>query len=112
MTLAAFFSCAIGVVRLRRTQPDLERGFRVPASPLLPLLSALATGWLALNLSVHTWRNFAVWTTIGIVIYFAYGHRRSVLGDVDAEFAEMTPAEGFEQTWQDTAPRVRGKHAR
>lgn len=111
-TLAAFFSCAIGVVRLRRTQPDLERGFRVPASPLLPLLSALATAWLALNLSVHTWRNFAVWTAIGIVLYLVYGRRRSVLAGIDVELAELTPALDAESVWQDTTPRVRGKHAR
>jgi APA family basic amino acid/polyamine antiporter len=78
-TMAAFFSCAIGVLVLRRTQPDLERGFRVPASPLLPLLSAAATAWLAVNLSVDTWRNFAIWTGLGALLYFSYGRWQSVL---------------------------------
>ena len=78
-TMAAFFSCAVGVLVLRRTQPDLERGFRVPASPLLPFLSALATSWLAVNLSVDTWRNFAVWTGIGMLFYFSYGRWQSAL---------------------------------
>jgi APA family basic amino acid/polyamine antiporter len=78
-TMAAFFSCAIGVLVLRRTQPDLERGFRVPASPLLPLLSAAATAWLAVNLSVDTWRNFGIWTLVGLLFYFSYGHWQSAL---------------------------------
>jgi basic amino acid/polyamine antiporter, APA family len=78
-TMAAFFSCAVGVLVLRRTQPELERGFRVPASPLLPLLSALATLWLAVNLSVDTWRNFGVWTGLGVLFYFAYGYWQSAL---------------------------------
>ena len=95
-TMAAFFSCAVGVVLLRRSQPDLERGFRVPVSPVLPLLSALATTWLALNLSVATWRNFAIWTVIGLVIYFAYGRSHSALA---GHVAEPTPSR-------------RGKHAR
>jgi APA family basic amino acid/polyamine antiporter len=95
-TMAAFFSCAVGVVLLRRSRPDLERGFRVPVSPFLPLLSALATTWLALNLSVATWRNFAIWTVIGLVIYLAYGRSHSELADHDAE----------------PTPSRRGKHAR
>jgi amino acid transporter len=65
------------VLVLRRTQPDLERGFRVPASPLLPLLSAAATAWLAVNLSVDTWRNFAIWIGIGVMFYFSYGYWQS-----------------------------------
>lgn len=109
-TLAAFFSCAVGVVRLRRTQPDLERGFRVPANPVLPLLSAAATAWLALNLSVHTWRNFAVWIVIGLLIYFSYGRWRSKLAGIDDQ---PIPAAGEERPiWQDPGPRSRGKHAR
>jgi APA family basic amino acid/polyamine antiporter len=78
-TMAAFFSCAVGVIVLRRTQPDLERGFRVPASPLVPLLSVVATTWLAVNLSVDTWRNFAIWSGLGVLFYYAYGRWNSVL---------------------------------
>ena len=78
-TMAAFFSCAVGVLVLRRTQPDLERGFRVPLSPLVPILSAVATTWLAVNLSVDTWRNFAVWIGFGVLFYYSYGRWNSVL---------------------------------
>jgi APA family basic amino acid/polyamine antiporter len=78
-TMAAFFSCAVGVLVLRRTQPELERGFQVPLSPLVPILSAVATTWLAVNLSVDTWRNFAIWIGIGVLFYYSYGRWNSVL---------------------------------
>lgn len=83
--LFAFAFCAVGVVRLRRSQPDLERGFRVPLVPLLPILSLLATIWLSFNLTWATWRDFAVWMVVGLVLYAAYGRRHSVLGNRDDE---------------------------
>lgn len=84
-TLFAFAFCAVGVIRLRKSQPDLERGFRVPLVPVLPLLSLLATIWLSLNLSWSTWRDFAIWMVVGLVLYVVYGHRHSVLGNRDDE---------------------------
>lgn len=80
-TLFAFAFCAVGVIRLRRSQPDLERGFRVPLVPLVPILSLLATIWLSLNLSPTTWRNFGIWMIVGLAIYFVYGRRHSALGN-------------------------------
>ena len=77
--LFAFLFCSVAVVVLRRSRPDLERGFRVPLVPLVPLLSVLATLWLMVNLTVPTWRNFAIWMVAGLLIYLAFGRRRSVL---------------------------------
>jgi basic amino acid/polyamine antiporter, APA family len=91
-TMAAFFSCAVGVLVLRRTQPDLERGFRVPAAPLLPLLSAAATAWLAFNLSVDTWRNFAIWTGIGLFFYCSYGYWQSRLARFEDRPEQAEPS--------------------
>jgi APA family basic amino acid/polyamine antiporter len=79
-TLFAFAFCAVGVVRLRKSQPDLERGFRVPLVPLVPILSLLATLWLSLNLSWDTWRDFAIWMVLGLFVYLIYGIRHSALG--------------------------------
>ncbi|KIQ19594.1 amino acid permease [Rhodococcus sp. MEB064] len=79
-TLFAFVLVSIGVVVLRRTRPDLERGFRVPLVPLVPVLAVLACLWLMLNLSVETWLRFVVWMVLGIAVYFAYSRRHSVLG--------------------------------
>jgi basic amino acid/polyamine antiporter, APA family len=78
-TLVAFVLVAIGVPILRRTRPDLRRGFRVPLVPLIPILAAVACLWLMLNLLVETWLRFVIWMAIGVVLYLAYGRSHSVL---------------------------------
>jgi APA family basic amino acid/polyamine antiporter len=65
---------------LRRTRPDLHRPFRVPLSPWLPLLSALACLYLMLNLSVETWLRFLAWLAAGLLVYGVYGYRNSCVG--------------------------------
>ncbi|GAB7003881.1 amino acid permease [Nocardioides sp. AN3] len=79
-TLTAFALVSIAVPVLRRTRPELERPFRVPLSPWLPILAALICVYLALNLSLETWVRFVVWMVIGFVLYFSYGYRRSRVG--------------------------------
>lgn len=88
-TLFAFVLVSAGVIILRRTRPDLPRGFRVPFVPWLPILSIAACGWLMVNLTALTWIRFAVWMGLGIVFYAVYGRRNSVLG---ARLAAGTPA--------------------
>ncbi len=78
-TLFAFVLVAIGVIVLRRTRPDLERAFRCPGVPLVPILAVLASIYLMLNLPAATWIRFLVWMAIGIVVYLAYGARHSRL---------------------------------
>lgn len=78
-TLFAFGFCSVAVISLRRTQPNLERGFRVPLVPLVPILSLLATVWLSLNLEPKTWRDFAIWMAVGLALYLLYGRRHSAL---------------------------------
>jgi len=71
---------------LRRTRPDLERPFRVPFSPAVPILSALACLYLMLNLTVETWIRFLVWLVAGLLFYGLYGYRHSRVGaDAAAE---------------------------
>jgi APA family basic amino acid/polyamine antiporter len=79
-TLFAFGFVAVGVLVLRRTRPDLERGFRVAFSPLVPTLAIGATAWMMLNLRVVTWEYFAVWVALGLLVYLGYGRRTSRLG--------------------------------
>lgn len=83
-TLSAFVTVSIGVVVLRRRRPDIERPFKVPFSPVLPILSALLCFWLMLNLANLTWALFAGWVVLGIGIYLAYGRRHSRLGRGEA----------------------------
>src|SRR5690606_40156793 len=73
-------SSDLGVVVLRRKRPDLPRAYRVPFVPVLPIASALLCFYLMLNLTTLTWVRFAVWLAAGMVIYFAYGRRRSRVG--------------------------------
>lgn len=79
-TLFAFVLVSAGVLVLRRTRPDLERGFRTPWVPLLPILAIIACVWLMLNLTGLTWIRFGIWMAIGVVVYFAYGRRHSLVG--------------------------------
>jgi len=76
-TLFAFVLVSIGVIVLRRTRPDLPRAFRVPWVPFLPVVSVLACLYLMLNLPGETWLRFGVWMVLGVVLYYAYGRRRS-----------------------------------
>lgn len=78
-TLFAFLVVSLGVIVLRRTHTDLKRGFRVPWVPFIPILSALACGYLMLNLGHDTWIGFLIWLAIGLVIYWLYGYRSSNL---------------------------------
>ena len=78
-TLMAFVIVSLGVIVLRRTRPDLPRPFRMPFVPLLPLLSAAVSLVLMLGLPRSTWERLIIWMVIGVVLYFAYGYRRSRL---------------------------------
>lgn len=82
-TLFAFVLVSAGVIVLRRTRPDLRRGFRVPWVPVLPIAAILACLWLMLNLTGLTWIRFLLWMVIGVVVYLAYGRRHSVLANRD-----------------------------
>ncbi|MFX4270849.1 amino acid permease [Propionibacteriaceae bacterium Y1685] len=72
-TLAAFIMVSIGVIVLRRQRPDLQRAFRVPFVPVLPILASLICLYLMINLSLLTWIRFGIWMVIGVALYFAYG---------------------------------------
>ncbi|HVJ50762.1 amino acid permease [Desulfitobacterium sp.] len=78
-TLSAFVFVSIGVIVLRKTQPDLPRSFRVPWVPLIPILAAAFCLFLMFQLPLITWIRFFVWLAIGFVIYFGYGIRHSAL---------------------------------
>ncbi len=75
-TLAAFIIVSIGVIVLRRTDPDLPRPFRVPLVPLVPALAILSCGYLILSLPTITHLRFVIWLVIGLAIYFLYTRRR------------------------------------
>jgi amino acid transporter len=78
-TLLAFVLVCGGVIVLRRTRPDLERPFRTPLVPLVPILGMLACFGLMATLPGDTWIRLAVWLVIGFAIYSSYGRHHSVL---------------------------------
>lgn len=89
-TLFAFVLVSAGVIVLRRTRPDLPRGFSAPWVPVLPIASVCACLWLMLNLTALTWVRFCVWLLVGVAIYLGYGRRHSVQarrekGDADLD---------------------------
>jgi APA family basic amino acid/polyamine antiporter len=91
-TLSAFFLVSLAVPVLRRRRPDLNRPFRVPFSPVLPVLSALICGYLMLTLPVETWIRFLIWMAAGFLIYFFYGYRNARLSGraKEGELPSMT----------------------
>jgi basic amino acid/polyamine antiporter, APA family len=91
-TLFAFVLVSAGVIVLRRTRPDLPRGFRAPWVPLLPIASVCACLWLMINLTVMTWVRFGVWMVVGIAIYLGYGRRHSLLASREAGGVEKAPS--------------------
>ncbi len=76
-TLFAFVLVSIGVLILRRKQPERRRGFRVPGGPVFPMLSVLFCVLLMAGLPVLTWMRFFVWLVVGLVVYVFYSRKRS-----------------------------------
>jgi APA family basic amino acid/polyamine antiporter len=76
-TLFAFVLVSIGVLVLRRTQPERHRGFRVPLGPVIPILSIIFCILLMAGLPERTWIRFFVWLVIGLFVYFLYSRKRS-----------------------------------
>ncbi|PZG02949.1 amino acid permease [Micromonospora deserti] len=103
-TLFAFVLVAAAVILLRRTRPDLPRGFRVPGGPVIPALAMVACVVLMLFLTVATWLRFLAWMALGLLVYFLYSRRHSRLAhgaqghpsmpdqpDLDTGFGSASP---------------------
>jgi APA family basic amino acid/polyamine antiporter len=80
-TLAAFILVSIGVILLRRREPGLPRGFRVPALPWIPLLSIAGCLVLIAKLPPLTLVRFVIWLAIGLAVYYGYGRNHSRVRD-------------------------------
>ncbi|WP_347354505.1 amino acid permease [Intrasporangium sp.] len=79
-TLVAFFTVSIGVMILRRTAPDLKRGFKVPFYPVTPILSAAGCIYVIQGLKPITLLVFVAWIAAAMVWYFLYSRHHSHLG--------------------------------
>jgi APA family basic amino acid/polyamine antiporter len=77
--LSAFIVVCVAVILFRYTRPDTPRTFRLPLMPLVPAVGVLSSLFLILQLHWETWLRFGIWLVVGLVIYFAYGRRHSLL---------------------------------
>jgi APA family basic amino acid/polyamine antiporter len=71
---------SLGILVLRRTEPNRPRPFRTPWVPFLPLLAAAGAFGLMAALPGATWIRFLIWLAIGLVVYFAYSRQHSRVG--------------------------------
>src|SRR5260370_4518685 len=76
-TLFAFVLVSLGVLFLRRSQPERRRVFKVPLVPLFPIISVVLCVALMAGLLVITWLRFFGWLALGLVIYFLYSRYHS-----------------------------------
>jgi len=78
-TLFAFVIVCAGILIMRRTQPSIPRPFRTPWVPLVPILGILTNLFLMSGLGWTNWARLIVWLAIGLVIYFSYSRKHSVV---------------------------------
>lgn len=79
-TLFAFAVVCGAVLLLRFTQPDAPRPFKVPLAPVVCVLGVLGCLLLMFSLPAHNWYRLLIWMGLGLIIYFGYSRRHSVLG--------------------------------
>jgi APA family basic amino acid/polyamine antiporter len=84
-TLLAFVIVCAAVLVMRKTHPEAERPFRAPLVPLVPILGIALCLLLMFSLPSENWWRLFAWLAAGLVIYFAYGRKRSVLAKMRRE---------------------------
>ena len=86
-TLLAFVMVCLGVLILRKSNPDAPRPFRTPWVPVVPVLGILVCLVMMASLPWETWARLIVWLALGLAIYYGYGRRHSKLRLMQAEAA-------------------------
>ena len=85
-TLFAFILVCAGVWIMRVRRPDVERGFRVPAAPVVAILGIITCGAMIYGLGWTNWMRLLIWLLIGFIFYFSYGKSHS---RIEAHLPEM-----------------------
>ncbi|HEX5144241.1 MAG TPA: amino acid permease [Mycobacterium sp.] len=80
-TLVAFIVVSVGVIILRQREPNLPRAFKVPLYPVTPILSIGACLVVLWGLHWYTWVWFAIWVSVALLFYLAWGRYHSALND-------------------------------
>jgi len=102
-TLFAFVLVCIGVMVMRKAQPDVPRPFKTPLVPVVPVLGILVCLYLMYSLPNESWIRLFIWLGIGFIIYFAYGRKHSV-----AQKGFVTPTGDFQTKLESDAERNDG----
>ncbi|MFD2969068.1 amino acid permease [Sphingobacterium bambusae] len=76
-TLFAFTLVCIGILVLRKSNPEIERPFKTPFVPVLPILGVIVCILLMASLPIESWERLGVWLLIGLIIYIFYGMKNS-----------------------------------
>jgi APA family basic amino acid/polyamine antiporter len=87
-TLMAFVLVCTSVIVLRRTRPDVQRPFRTPLVPLVPILGILICLGQMLALPLDTWIRLFSWMAVGLLCYFLYGRKHSKLNNQDSKIQD------------------------
>lgn len=80
-TLFAFVLVCIAVIILRKKEPDMVRKFKTPWVPFVPILGIIVCLAMMFGLGLHNWLRLIVWMALGIVFYFTYSKKNSVLNN-------------------------------
>ena len=85
-TLFGFIAVSLAVIVLRKTMPNFKRIFKVPGAPVTPIIAIVCCIVLLCGLKLVTWIGFIVWLVIGLIVYFVYGRKHSIVqneGDLE-----------------------------
>ncbi len=78
-TLLAFVLVCIGVMVMRKTDPNTPRPFRTPWVPFVPIMGILTCFYLMTTLPLVSWERLFIWMALGVAIYFLYGKKHSLV---------------------------------
>ncbi|MCB2407735.1 amino acid permease [Hymenobacter lucidus] len=83
-TLLAFVMVCLGILIMRKKEPNAPRGFRTPWVPVVPILGIVTCLLMMVSLPLDTWLRLFVWLAIGLAIYYGYGKKHSKLRQAQA----------------------------
>ncbi|HEU0053665.1 MAG TPA: amino acid permease C-terminal domain-containing protein, partial [Longimicrobium sp.] len=86
-TLLAFALVSAGVLVMRYTMPELERPFRTPWVPVVPVLGVISCAYLMWGLPWETKLRLIIWLIIGLLVYFLYGRAAAARLRTKRDFA-------------------------
>ena len=109
MFLLLFVQVNVAVIRLRKLRPDLDRGFRVPLMPLVPIVAIATMLFLAVYLFTHYplgWVAVVGWLLIGAGVYYGYGRRHEIAHEEREKWLERIERKEYRVLAAVSSPRT------